>query len=221
MSPADKINHDIDPEDLNLEVIIQRIFNETDPTAHRAAIWELFRMTGDWETYDKLSEFGGARGIVSYFQNIIDQIVLPTESIDSESDRPMIPADHQELIRDLYSGPIHCIQRGDWAGLAAAMFEILLTEIYEVYEIDENQLSFGEATSLNLEPYLSEEMLFPLNIIEYMTFSDLLSGEVDPTLLENHLALMLTLFFSAQAHLDIVESERSPGFQTGDDLWND
>jgi hypothetical protein len=60
--------------DVNMEVILQRIFRERDPAAHRAAIWELFHLSGDWDTFEQISDFGGERGIAAYFQNIIDQI---------------------------------------------------------------------------------------------------------------------------------------------------
>ena len=104
------------PDELHIEVILQRIFNEKDPTAHRAAIWELFNCTGDWELYEKVSEFGGERGIAAYFQNIMDYLEAPEECTDSAGDLPAIPIENREQIQDLYSTPLACLRRGDWAG---------------------------------------------------------------------------------------------------------
>ena len=208
-------------DDVNLEVVLQRIFNESDPVAHRAAIWELFQLSGDWELFEKLSAYGGEKGISAYFQNIIDQLEDHFESEDSISDQPIIPIEHKDGIRELYIGPLLCIRRSDWVGTAAAILDILITEIYDVYGIDENKLPFSDATTANLESWVGEEILFPLGVIEYMAYSNSLSSDLDPALLDNHLTLLLTLFFSAQAHLDVVESQHRPGIEPEDNSWRD
>lgn len=205
-----------DPDDINLEVILQRIFNEKDPAAHRTAIWELLNLSGDWELFEKISEMGGERGTANYFQNVLDIIDGPDESEDGDSDRPAVPFEARDEIRELYATPLVCMHNTDWAGTAAAMHEILLNEIYEVYPIDEAELLFGDATAANLKKWVGEEVLFPLSIIEYMAYSDCLTEELSPELIENHLSVLLTLFFSAQAHMDVDESQDGPTFSPGD-----
>ncbi len=209
-----------DFDDLSIEVILQRIFREKDPAAHRAAIWELFHLSGDWDVFERISEFGGERGIASYFQNIVDSIDDPNRFDENVSDIPEIPTEIRDDIRELYSGPLLCLRRRDWAGSAAAMYEILMTEIYEVYDIDEKTLPFGEATTVGLKDLVSEEVLFPLGVIEYLAYSYQLQEINNVALLNNFLSLLLTLFFGAQAHLDVEESRRNPNIEPEDDLWN-
>lgn len=204
-------------DDLSLEVIIQRIFREGDPAAHRAAIWELFTRSGDWELFERLSEYGGEQGIATYFQNTLNYIDGLDETEVGDSDLPVIPAENREQIKELYASPLICLRRGDWAGSAAAMHEILLNEVYEIYQIDEDALPFGDATASSLEKWVSEMVLFPMSLIEYLAYSDCLTENTDPALLNNYLTLLLTLFFSAQAHLDIEESQRGPGFSAGEE----
>lgn len=210
-----------DFDDLNIEVILQKVFREKDPAAHRVAIWELFHFTGDWDIFERISDFGGERGISAYFQNIINQLDEPNRFDENISDLPVIPLDAQDEIRELYSGPLQCLTRRDWAGSAAAMHEILLTEIYDICQIDEGKLPFGEATTTDLKGWVEEEILFPLSVIEYLAYSYLLKDTHHPALLNNYLSLLLTLFFSAQAHLDIVEANQNPNFKPGEDSWND
>lgn len=205
-----------DPDDLTLEVIIQRIFNEKDPIAHRAAIWELLSRSGDWDLFERVAEFGGERGITTYFQNILNHLEDPDTAEDDPGDFPLIPAENKDQIQELYSAPLLCLRNGDWAGSAAAMHEILLNEIYDIYQINEDTLSFEDATSASLEKWVSEEVLFPLSVMEYMAYSDCLTGDMDKALLENHLSILLTLFFSAQAHLDVEESNERPHLRPGD-----
>jgi hypothetical protein len=205
-----------DPDDINLEVILQRIFNEKDPAAHRNAIWELLDLSGDWELFEKISETGGERGAATYFQNILDLVDGPDESEDGESDRPVVPFETRDEVRELYAAPLNCIRNADWAGAVACVHEILLSEIYEVYDIDEADLLFGDATAASLNRWVGEEVLFPLSIIEYMAYSDCLTEDLPPEIIENHLAIMLTLLFSAQAHMDVDESREGPGFSTED-----
>lgn len=205
-----------DPDRLEIEVLLQRLFHEKNPTAHRVAIWELFHLTGDWELFEKISEFGGERGIAAYFQNIVDYLESPEEAIEEDGAHPAFPMENREQIQELYSSPLSFLRRRDWAGSAAAMHEILLTEIYDVYNISEDELAFEEATALSLKKWVGEEVLFPLSLIEYFAFSDLLMKSMDQLLLENYLSIILTLFFSAQAHLDINESNIRPTIQPGD-----
>jgi hypothetical protein len=209
-----------DFDDLNIEVILQRIFKEKDPAAHRAAIWELFHLSGDWDVFERISEYGGERGIASYFQNVIDQIDEPNRFDENISDLPEIPTEVKDEIRELYSGPLLCLRRRDWAGSAAAMYEILMTEIYEVYQIDEKKLPFGEATMVGLKDLVSEEVLFPLGVIEYLAYSYQLQEIANTALLNNFLSLLLTLFFGAQAHLDVEEARRNPNIEPEDGPWN-
>jgi hypothetical protein len=204
-----------DYDDVSLEVILQRIFNEKDPTAHRAAIWELFSRSGDWDLFERVSQFGGERGISAYFQNILNHLDNPETDEEDAGYLPAIPVENREQVRELYEAPLICLRHGDWAGSAAAMHEILLTEIYDVYQISEEELAFGDATALSLGEWVSEEVLFPLSVIEHLAYSDYLTGDLDPELLDNHLAIALTLFFSAQAHLDVEEARKRPGFRPG------
>lgn len=210
-----------DPDEIDLEVILQRIFHEDDPVAHRAAIWELLHLTDDWDTFEQIAEFGGERGIENYFQNTLDQIHEPNPLDENVSDLPFMPIEHQDSMRELYTNPLHSLRGQDWAGSAAAMHEILLFEIYDVYQIDDSELPIEEATSSGLEKAVGEEVLFPLSVIEYLAYSDQLTRSLAPAILNNYLAFMLTLFFSAQAHLDIEESRRSPGIEPGGEEWSD
>ena len=211
-------NHDSSEQnDLNMEVILQRIFNEKDSVAHRTAIWELFHRSGDWETFEKILEFGGERGITAYFQNVIDNLDDSFESEDGESDLPIIPIENRDGIRELYAAPLQSLRQCDWAGSAAAMHEILLNEIYNVYRVDEDILPFGEATAESLKNWVDEVVLFPLSIIEYIAYSDCLTGDIESSLTENYLAFLLTLFFSAQAHLNVQAPQQGPYFSPGEE----
>ncbi|HDH58350.1 MAG TPA: hypothetical protein ENF16_07050 [Bacteroidetes bacterium] len=217
MAEYEKNRDSFEPDDLSLEVILQRIFNERDSVAHRAAIWELFHRSGDWETFEKISSFGGERGITAYFQHIIDNLDETFESEDGESDLPIIPVENRDGIRDLYAAPLLSLRQCDWAGSAAAIHEILLNEIYNVCGVDEEDLPFGEATASSLERWVDEVVLFPLSIIEYIAYSDCLTGEMDSALTENYLAFLLTLFFSAQAHLNVQTPKQGPYFSPGEE----
>lgn len=210
-----------DPDEVDLEVILQKIFHEEDPVAHRAAIWELLHLADDWDTFEQIAEFGAERGIENYFQNIVEQIHEPNPLDENISDVPFIPIQHRESIRELYLHPLESLRGQDWAGIAAAMHEILLTEIYDIYQIDNNELPIEEVTSSNLVSTVGEEVLFPLSVIEYLAYSDQLTRSLVPAILNNYLAFLLTMFFSAQAHLDIEESRRNPGIEPGGEVWSD
>jgi hypothetical protein len=94
-----------------------------------------------------------------------------------------------------------------------------LNEIYSLYPIDETELPFGEATALDLKKWVGEETLFPFSVIEYIAFSNYLTEDFNPDLLEGNLALLLTLYFSAQAYLDLHESSDDDlEIYPGDDL---
>lgn len=190
-----------DPGEVEIEIILQRILNEKDPTLHRTAIWELFRLSGDWELFEKLAQHGGQKGIMAYFQTVLERLDEVTESSGLESQ------EERESLRELYAAPVVCLRQGDWTGSAAAMHEILLNEIYEVYGIDEDNLPFGEATAFSLREIAGEEVLFPLSMIEYLAYSDCLADQIQAELLENHLLFLLTLFLKAQAHLDLQEDQ--------------
>jgi len=188
-----------DSSDLQLEVVLQRIFNEKDPVIHRAALWDLFGKSDDWEMFERLQQLGAERSMEAYFRSLLDHF-------DEAADQSGIATDDErEQIRDMYAAPLVCLHNGDLAGAAAAIHEILLNEIYEVYTIREEELPFGDATAFGLKRWVGEEILFPLSIIEFMAYSDYLTRETSAGLIENNLALMLTLFFSAQAYLDLRE----------------
>jgi hypothetical protein len=197
-----------------IEVILQRIFHENDPVAHRAAIWELIGPTDDWDMFEKIQDLGAQKSIEGYFRSLLENFNLAVEDVDFEAD------DQRDQLQDMYAAPLMCVHEGDVAGLAASMHEILLYEIYTLYSITEADLPFGEATALGLKKWVGEEILFPLSILEYMAFSDYLTDLAEAGLKENNLALMLTLFFSAQAYLDMQEGEGDDGLKiipSGDD----
>ncbi|TKJ41719.1 hypothetical protein CEE37_03895 [candidate division LCP-89 bacterium B3_LCP] len=205
-----------DPDELSFEVILQRIFNETDPAAHRNAIWDFLNLTGDWELFEKISEAGSKQSAANYFQNVLDVIDGNYDDVDNVSDLPMIPEQDRDEVHALYASPLLFMRNSDWAGTAAAFHEILLNEIYEIYEITESELKFEEAMASTLDSWVNEEVLLPLSVIEYMAYSDCLTVQMDAAILENQLALLLTLFFSAQAHLDVDGSQSGPMFNPGD-----
>jgi hypothetical protein len=212
MATIPESNLNQEPDDSQLEVILQRIFIENDPAAHRTAIWDLFQLSGDWELFEKVSEQGGERSISDYFQNVLDYFDEPDQE-DNDSDQlSPLPKEEREGLKELYSSPILSLRRGDWAGTAASIHEILLTEIYDVYDLSEEDVSFGDATAETLHPWVSEEVLFPLSIIEYLAYSDRLTEDLNREILDNYLSILLTLFFSAQAHL---ESEFPPEDEPG------
>jgi len=202
--------HFAEADDTAIEVTLQRIINEKDPTVHRAAIWELFSPSGDWDLYEKLSEIGGQKGIMTYFQGILDRFNEVAGDFEAALEGDL------ERIQDLYGAPIICLRSGDWAGTAAAMHEILLNEIYEVFGVTEDTLPFGEATAFSLQKVVTEEILFPLSMIEYLAYSDCLTEKMGEELLENHLVFLLTLLFSAQAHLDLQEGHDRLKIFSGD-----
>ncbi len=199
-------NNEKPEDDVNLEVILQRIFNEKDPTAHKAAIWDLFGPSDDWELFERLNKIGGQRSIEAYFHNLLENFDEAADDFGVESE------EQRDQIKELYAAPVVNLHSGDWAGSAAAMHEILLNEIYGLYEVNEKDLPYDEATAFNLRKWVGDEILFPLSVLEYMAFSDYLVGEVNTELLDNNLSLMLTMFFSAQAYLDLRENT------TDDDL---
>jgi hypothetical protein len=198
---------DRDPNDLDIEVILQRIFHEKDPVAHKAAIWELFGQTDDWELFERVLEMGGHKSIETYFQNVMNQFDDAADALGLEMD------DQREAIREMYANPLISLRSGDWAGTASAMHDILLNEIYEIYPIDEEEMPFGEATAFDLQKWVGEEVLFPLSVLEFMAYSDYLTRGKSPDLDENNLTLMLTLFFIAQAQLDLAEGARGQDIQ--------
>lgn len=207
-------NDDRHEDEVNLEVILQRIFQEKDPSAHRAAIWDLFGPSDDWKLFEKLTEMGGQRSIEAYFHNLLENFDDAADEFGVESQ------DQREQIKEMYAAPLISLHNGDWAGSAAAMHEILLNEIYGLYNVDENELPFGDATAYGLRKWVGEEILFPLSVLEYMAYSDYLIGEINPELIENNLSLMLTMFFSAQAYLDLREDTSSSNdweIKLGDD----
>jgi len=191
----------------DLEAVLQRIFNESDPAAHRAALWDLLGHSDDWELFERLESLGAQRSMDAYFRNLLDHFDEAADATGVEVD------DEREQIREMYAAPLLCLRNGDLAGAAAAMHEILLNEIYHVYNITEEELAFSDATAISLQRWVGEEVLFPMSIIEYLAYSDYLTRDVAITLMENNLALLLTLFFSAQAFLDMRE-----GSEGGDDL---
>ena len=184
-------------DDVNMEVTLQRIFKERDPSAHKAAIWDLFGPSDDWQLFEKLTQMGGQQSLEAYFRNLLDNLDETTDAFSLESD------DQREQIKEMYASPLISLHAGDWAGTAAAMHEILLNEIYGLYSVDEKELPFDEATAFGLKKWVDEEILFPLSVLEYMAFSDYLEADENPELLDNNLSLMLTMFFSAQAYLDL------------------
>jgi len=183
----------------DIEAVLQRIFNESDPAAHRAALWDLLGRSDDWELFERLQSLGAQRSMDAYFRNLLDHF-------DEAADATGVEADEErEQIREMYAAPLLCLRHGDLAGSAAAMHEILLNEIYQVYNIGENELAFSDATAISLQRWVGEEVLFPLSIIEYLAYSDYLTRAAAVMLMENNLALLLTLFFGAQAYLDMRE----------------
>ncbi len=199
-------------DDVEIEVILQRVFNEKDPVAHRTAIWELLGRSEDWESFERVSEVGGRKGIETYFHSVLDNFDEATDVFGFASE------EQRNGIRELYAAPLVCLHNSDWAGSAAAIHEILLNEIYEVFSVDEKQVPYGEATAFELKRWVGAEVLFPLSVIEYMAFSNYLTETIHLEVLESSLALMLTLYFSAQAHLDLRQKtaeeddlEISPG----------
>jgi len=204
-------------DDVNLEVVLQRIFREMDPAAHREAIWELFHVSEDWNVFDRVSEYGGEQAIADYFKTFLNQMDEPNPFDENESDAPSITPDQRNEIRELYTGPLQCLQRQDWAGAAAAMHDILLMEIYETCDIDEDILELEAATSAGLKKWVPAEILFPLSVIEYLAYSNRLRRMFNRDLLNNHLSLLLTLFFSAEAHIEVLESKNYPHLEPGDD----
>ncbi len=192
---------DLSPRGISsdIEAVLQRIFNESDTSQHRAALWDLLGHSDDWELFERLQSLGAERSMDAYFRNLLDQFdeAAAATGIASEDER--------EQIREMYAAPLLCLHHGDLAGSAAAMHEILLNEIYHLYNIGENELAFGDATAMSLQRWVSEEVLFPLSIIEYLAYSDYLTRDIAVPLMENNLALLLTLFFSAQAYLDMRE----------------
>jgi len=190
----------------DIEAVLQRIFNESDPVAHRAALWDLLGHSDDWELFERLQALGAQRSMDAYFRNLLEHFDEAADATGVEVD------DEREQIREMYAAPLLCLRNGDLAGSAAAMHEILLNEIYHVYSITEEELAFGDATAISLQRWVGEEVLFPLSIIEYLAYSDYLTRDVAVALMENNLALLLTLFFSAQAYLDMREGAE------GDDL---
>jgi hypothetical protein len=200
-------------DEVNLELILQRIFQENDPTAHKAAIWDLFGPSDDWQLFEKVTEVGGQRSIETYFRSLLDNFDEAADEFGVESD------EQRDQIKEMYAAPLISLHTGDWAGSASAMHEILLHEIYGLYNVDETELPFSDATAFGLKKWVSEELLFPLSVLEYMAYSDYLMDGENAELLENNLALMLTMFFSAQAFLDLRE-ESSPddlGLNGGED----
>ncbi|MCX6641574.1 MAG: hypothetical protein NTW14_14000 [bacterium] len=216
MAKIPENNPSNEPDESYLETILQRIFLEDDPVAHRTAIWDLFQLSGDWELFEKVSGVGGEKSIINYFQNILDYLDENPQESDDMVNLPVIPFEDRNRIRDLYAMPAICLRRGDWAGSATAMHEILLTEIFDVYDISEEELSCEDATAEVLKKWVSEDVLFPLSIIEYLAYSDRLAEGIGTDLLENYLAIMLTLFFSAQAHMDVG----FPGSSSDDSGWS-
>jgi hypothetical protein len=183
----------------DVEGILQRIFNERDPAQHRAALWDLLGHSDDWELFERLQSLGAQRSMDAYFRSLLDHFDEAADATGIQTD------DEREQIREIYAAPLLCLQSGDLAGSAAAMHEILLNEIYHIYNIAEDELAFGDATAISLQRWVSEEVLFPLSIIEYLAYSDYLIQDDAAALTENNLALLLTLFFSAQAYLDMRE----------------
>jgi hypothetical protein len=200
-------------DEVKLELILQRIFQEKDPAAHKAAIWDLFGPSDDWQLFEKLTEIGGQRSIEAYFHNLIDNFDEAADEFGVESD------EQRDQIKEMYAAPLVSLHTGDWAGSASAMHEILLNEIYGLYNVDENELPFGDATAFGLKKWISEELLFPLSVLEYMAYSDYLMDDMNLELLENNLSLMLTMFFSAQAFLDLRGETRDDdlGLNEGED----
>jgi hypothetical protein len=184
----------------DLETILQRIFNERDPSQHRSALWDLLGHSDDWELFERLQSLGAQRSVDAYFRGLLDHFDEAANGGGMESD------EERDQIREMYAAPLMCLQNGDLAGSAAAMHEILLNEIYHVYSINEEELPFADATAISLQRWVSEEVLFPLSIIEYLAYSDYLTQGDMAALVENNLALLMTLFFSAQAYLDMRES---------------
>ncbi|RJP82431.1 MAG: hypothetical protein C4524_00750 [Candidatus Zixiibacteriota bacterium] len=199
MAEIYNINDAAGPDEVNVEVILKRIFSEPDPAAHRAAIWELLGRTDDWELFERIEAQGGQKSIENYFRALLENFDQGAGDYDFDTETA------RDEVRELYAAPIICMHNADWAGTAAAMHEILLNEIYSLYPVSENELPFGEATALGLKKWVGEEALFPLSIIEFMAFSDYLTEGFNPDLLEGNLALLLTLFFSAQAYMDLRE----------------
>lgn len=193
-------NNDHSEDEVNLELTLQRIFKEKDPSAHKAAIWDLFGPSDDWQMFEKLTQIGGQRSIEAYFHSLLDNFDDAADDFGIESD------DQRQEIKEMYAAPLVSLHTGDWAGSAAAMHEILLNEIYGLYNVDEEELPFGDATAYGLKKWVGEELLFPLSVLEFMAYSDYLMDEANLELLENNLSLMLTMFFSAQAYLDLRES---------------
>ncbi|HEX7343648.1 MAG TPA: hypothetical protein VF398_05250 [bacterium] len=190
----------------DMEDVLQRIFNESDPAQHRAALWDLLGHSDDWELFERLQSLGAQRSMDAYFRNLLDQFDEAADATGIASD------DEREQIREMYAAPLLCLHHGDLAGSAAAMHEILLNEIYHLYNIGEDELAFADATAISLQRWVGEEVLFPLSLIEYLAYSDYLTRDIAVPLMENNLALLLTLFFSAQAYLDMREGAE------GDDL---
>ncbi len=207
MPITNKENPSSDSAGEEIEQILQRLFCEKEVTAHRTAIWDLFARSGDWELYEKLEDIGGQQSLETYFRSLLDNFEEAITDCDLEGD------EQKEQIRELYAAPIVNLHNGDWAGTAAALHEILLGEVYGIYAIDEKELPFEEATALGLQRWVGEEVLFPLSVIEYMAFSDYLTTGLEPGLLDSNFALLMTLFFSAQAYLDLRERSGDPDLE--------
>ncbi|MBU1651008.1 hypothetical protein KKA00_02215, partial [bacterium] len=83
-------NQSNQPDDVGLEVVLQRIFREMDPAAHREAIWELFHVSGDWDIFERVHEYGGERAIIDYFKAFLNQMDQPNPLDENESDAPAL-----------------------------------------------------------------------------------------------------------------------------------